>query len=97
MPRQRGEHRSAAKWFWRTFSDGVAERVPSAEDVQRVQEEVPSAVVDIIAERDRRLSELPAQDSYSYELAAIYLGAPDQEQLRTKYQKCRELLPFEIK
>lgn len=97
MPRQRGEHRSAAKWFWRTFSDGVAERVPSAEDVQRVQEEVPSAVVDIIAERDRRLSELPAQDSYSYELAAIYLGAPDQEQLWTKYQKCRELLPFEIK
>ena len=97
MPRQRGEHRSAAKWFWRTFSDGVAERVPSAEDVQRVQEEVPSAVMDIIAERDRRLSELPAQDSYSYELAAIYLGAPDQEQLRTKYQKCRELLPFEIK
>jgi hypothetical protein len=43
-----------------------------------------------------RLSELTNQDSYSYELANIYVGAQDEAELIEKYQRCIRALPFEI-
>ncbi|TWF95283.1 ATP-grasp domain-containing protein [Saccharopolyspora dendranthemae] len=96
LPDRGGRQRVAAKWFQRVFQDAFVTATPSEADLARVREEVPGATVDIIAEPGHRLSELPAQDSYSYELFAVYLGAEDEEDLRGKFDRCIELLPFTL-
>lgn len=96
LPYREGPYKIAGKWFSRRFSDGRVLRSPGPEDVGRVEREVPDAIVDIVARQGGRLSDLPMQDSYSYELANIYLGAEDETELEEKYQRCLELLPFEF-
>jgi hypothetical protein len=44
----------------------------------------------------QRLSELLEQDSYSYELADVFIGAQDEDELLRKYERCLEILTFEI-
>ena len=41
-----------------------------------------------------RLSTLPNQDSYCYQLGDIYLGAESREALLANYQACLQALPF---
>jgi hypothetical protein len=43
-----------------------------------------------------RLSQLANQDSYSYEVADLLLGANSPQELLTKHQQCWEALPFEF-
>jgi hypothetical protein len=42
------------------------------------------------------LSELRDQDSYSYEIAIILLGADDHQQLLQRYARCQQILKFEF-
>jgi hypothetical protein len=39
---------------------------------------------------------LTGQDSYSYIIANIYIGAEDEAELTDKYERCVRALPFEI-
>ncbi|OEU90789.1 biotin carboxylase [Streptomyces abyssalis] len=96
LPHRKGPFDVAGKWFLRRFSDGYVRRSPSDEDIARVEREVPGTIVDITATEGGRLSELQSQDSYSYELAAMYIGARDEAELGEKYERCLELLPFEF-
>ncbi|NLU73860.1 ATP-grasp domain-containing protein [Streptomyces sp. HNM0575] len=94
LPYREGPYQVAGKWFLRRFSDAYVRHVPDPDDIARVEKEVPGTITDVVAEEGRRLSELPMQDSYSYELAAMYIGAEDEKRLEEKYQQCVELLPF---
>ncbi|QPP06833.1 ATP-grasp domain-containing protein [Streptomyces bathyalis] len=96
LPYRKGEYKVSGKWFLRRFSDGYVSRSPSEDDIARVEREVPDTIVDITATQGQRLSDLSAQDSYSYELAALYIGAQDEAELEARYQRCVELLPFEF-
>jgi hypothetical protein len=96
MPRRQGPYRVAAKWFLRRWSDGVVRRHPTEQDIERVQREVPGTTVDVTVHEGDRLSELTGQDSYSYILANIYVGANDEAELTDKYHRCVQALPFEI-
>ncbi|WP_307808241.1 ATP-grasp domain-containing protein [Streptomyces oryzae] len=96
LPFRQGPYRVAAKWFLRRFSDAYVRRCPGQDEIARVRREMPDTIVDIIAKERGRLSDLPSQDSYSYELAALYLGADDESELHEKYRRCLELLPFEF-
>jgi hypothetical protein len=96
MPHREGEYAIAAKWFLRRRDDGVARRVPTADEVAAVEREVPGATVDVIVAEGDRLSELPDQDSYSYKIANIYLGGADEAELRDKFERCAAALPFEF-
>lgn len=91
-----GEYATAAKWFLRRFADGHVRRAPSEEDVARVEREVPGTTLKIIAQEGQRLSELSSQDSYSYELLQVFVGADDTAGLERKYRACVDALPFEI-
>jgi hypothetical protein len=57
---------------------------------------MPGVTVDVTVKEGDRLSELIGQDSYSYSIANIYLGAQDEAELTEKYQWCLRALPFEI-
>lgn len=96
-PRHReGTYDIAAKWFVRRTTDGVARRVPTPEEVEQVERGTPGCTVDVTVAVGDRLSELYDQDSYSYALATVYLGADDEDELIRKYEHALEGLPFEF-
>lgn len=96
LPYREGEYRVAGKWFLRRFSDGVVRRVPTAEEIDRITADIPGIAVQIIPGQGDRLADLSGQDSYSYELADIFVGADTRQELIDKYERCVEALHFEF-
>lgn len=96
MPHRQGRFPMAAKWFLRRRQDGVARRVPGDSDIAEVQRAVPGVTVDVIVAEGDRLSELPDQDSYTFKIANIYVGGTDEHDLREKFDRAADMLPFEF-
>lgn len=96
LPYREGRFAVAAKFMIRTYTDGVIRRVPDAAEIRRLQEEFPEAGLRLHVKPGMRLAHLPYQDSYSFELAELFLGAADDRELDRKYCRARELLTFEI-
>ncbi|MGZ3113597.1 ATP-grasp domain-containing protein [Streptomyces sp. H62] len=88
MPHRQGPYAMAAKWYHRWFTDGVVRHVPTPEEVSRIEREIPGVRIEVLPEPGQRLSDLSQQDSYSYELAHIFTGGDDEEDLRRKYDRC---------
>lgn len=97
FPRRHGEHKVAAKFMLRYFHDGIMERVPSGDDLRELNRLYPEARVRLLASEGARLSELLMQDSYSYEVAEIFLGADGQPELLEKFRHACEVLNFRVR
>jgi hypothetical protein len=98
-PRRRaskGRYQIAGKWYLRRFEDGVVTRVPTREEIEAVQERIDGTQIEIVLEPGQRLSDLPEQDSYSFELAQIFVAAHTEHEMAEKYQACVDALPFEF-
>ncbi len=95
-PRNKGKFRCAAKFMWRHYENALVTRMPGLEEIEQVQEEFPGAEIYIEAREGELLSSLRDQDSYSYEIAIILLGADDHQQLLHRYARCQEILTFEF-
>lgn len=93
---RRGPWAVAARYFLRHFTDGVVTRCPTTADVERIEATIPGVTVELVAEEGQRLEDLSQQDSYSFELALVHVGARDIDDLEEKYRQCREGLVFEI-
>ncbi|RZQ60218.1 ATP-grasp domain-containing protein [Amycolatopsis suaedae] len=91
-----GDAAIAAKCYYRRFSDAVVRRVPTAEEIDELRRELPGVTVDVVPEEGQRLSDMPAQDSYSYELADVFVRAGSQAELEELYQRAVESLRFEF-
>ena len=92
-------HRQAkfgAKMHYRVFEDGIITNYPGDNELQQVKEKYPDVYFFPMASEGDRLSELERQDSYSYKLFAIYLGADSKEQLMDKYDDILEILNLKI-
>ncbi len=96
FPSRQGEFSYAAKFYYRRFEDGLVRRVPEQETIAAIRKEHPHTLIDIEAEEGKRLSDLWEQDSYSYALAILFLGADSREELIHKYEGITRQLPFEI-
>lgn len=96
LPNRKGPYEVAAKWLYRRFEDALVTRAPTKKDIDAAQEKIPGLLVDIKASEGSRLSELPEQDSYSYELAHVYIGADSEAELERKYDDALAALPFEF-
>jgi len=97
MPHREGPYATAAKFFLRHQADGVVAAVPTAADIERVQAAFPGSRVKINVRPGDRLSELREQDSYSYDLGWVFLGAHSPAALGQAFARARELLPFRIR
>jgi biotin carboxylase len=86
----------AAKCFVRSWHDGVARRVPGEDRIAALHAEQPETMVDIKVSEGQRLSGLPEQEEYSYELADLFIGARDEDDLLRKRDRAIELLEFDI-
>jgi len=95
-PRGEGRFACAAKFMLRHFEDARVLAVPGEERIRRLQAEMPEMLLRIEVEEGSLLSEMPDQDSYSYEYASLFIGGRDTADLERKYRRCRELLPFEF-
>lgn len=97
MPRGEGPDDIAAKWLHRTFvDDAVVTRVPTAEEIAEIESDIPGISIHIVVDEGVRLSELEEQDTASYELAQVYIGAADVDEMRRKFDTVIERLPIEL-
>jgi hypothetical protein len=88
LPRGAGPYRTAAKWYYRSFTDARIHDVPTAGEIRRIESDIPGVRIDVLPEEGRRLSEISGQDSYSFEMAHIFTGGDSEEELREKYDAC---------
>ena len=92
-----GRFNIAGHFMVRTSEEGTVLRVPSEEEKARVVELFPGTAMKILVARGDRLAELSAlQDSYSYEIANIFIGARDESEMLEKYRQTMEILTFKI-
>jgi hypothetical protein len=96
MPHRQGEYPHAAKFFLRAWRDAQVIRVPGPEELERIEAQVPGSSIIIRVGEGMRLSDIRDQDSYSYELAWIWIGGQDHADLMNKYEKVKELLDIEL-
>ncbi|MFC5236777.1 ATP-grasp domain-containing protein [Pseudonocardia zijingensis] len=96
LRRGKGPYGIAAKWYHRRFDDGVLRRAPSPEEIARIERDIPGVRLSPVPEVGQRLSELPAQDSYSYELTDVIVGARDERELVDKYERAVGALTYEF-
>ena len=96
LPDGKGRFEVAAKWYYRRFEDGIVRRVPTKAEIERIEQEIPGVKIDIVPEDGMRLSDMPGQDSYSFELAHIFVGADSEQEMQKKYDRITEALRFEF-
>ncbi|GAB3006617.1 ATP-grasp domain-containing protein [Amycolatopsis acidiphila] len=96
MPHGQGKYKIGSKWYHRRFTDGIVRRLPTEAEIDQLQREIPGVTVDLVPAEGQRLSEMDAQDSYSYELAFVYVGADSEEEMKEKYQRTIDALHFEF-
>jgi hypothetical protein len=94
MPYRRGSYRYAAKFFYRKFEDAVVERVPSRKEVETAQLQIPDALIKVNVSEGMKLWHLREQDSYSYDIAWIFVTGNSRRQLQDHYQQCVDALDF---
>lgn len=96
-PRRQGEFKVAAKFFHRKFQDAVVTRVPSAAEISEIEARFPGTTIRPQVKQGMRLSDLPEQDSYSFAVAHIFMGAGNQKRLLRNYRRCRKALGFQYR
>ncbi len=95
MPHREGPYALAGKCHLRRFRDGVVRHRASQAEIDALQREISGVTVVPVARRGMRLSDAPqAHDSYSYELAHVYVAADDERRLQEKYERCAAALQF---
>lgn len=93
---KRGRHSLAANFMLRVYEAGTVTRVPTPAEIQRVLDEELATTVAVHVESGSSLDELGGQDSYSFVLANLFIAGRDQLDILEKYDKCLEVLSFEL-
>lgn len=96
FPYRQGQHKVAAKFMLRQNRDGMVTKVPTQQDIEKIQKQFPDTGIQIHIHPDMRLSDLKDQDSYSYEIGVLFMGASNQKELLKNYRTVLDMLPFEF-
>ena len=96
IPKREGRFRRAAAFFLRAWGDAQVTRIPSEAEIEALERRFPGTIVHPQVEAGMRLSELHEQDSYSYNLAIVYMGASSRSALRDNWAECARSLRFEF-
>lgn len=96
MPSRQGDFNVAGKYFLRTTEDGTVRSVPSEQDLAAVRERFPGTRIELVPVPGVKLSELAVQETYSFELGRVFIGADDHDQLEQRFEAIEAMLPFDI-
>jgi biotin carboxylase len=91
-----GEFNMAAHFFIRSFEPGLVVQAPTQATIDRLKRRQPGTRVRLGVKRGVNLEDLQNQDSYSFELAEVYIGARDQMDLLDKFDEAQTAIHFEI-
>lgn len=91
-----GEFRKGAHFMLRTFESGKVNGVPTQEEINTLKQKYSDLAIKINVKEGMNLDDMHGQDSYSFELANIFLGGRNQEELLEKYRDVVENLSFNI-
>lgn len=94
---KQGKYEYAAKFQYRVFEDGAVQHVPDEDKIREIEEKYDDTLINIDAKEGQKLSELTLQDSYSYALGNIMIGAHSREALFEKYEKIIQDLDIKIR
>jgi|AntDeeMetagen192_2_1112575.scaffolds.fasta_scaffold00164_8 biotin carboxylase len=97
FPAARGRFKCAAAFWLRRHEDAWVADVPSAQTLEAIARDYPGTYVELDVHPGMWLSELHDQDSYSYVLALIYVGADTHEQLMSHHEAIVERLDFDLR
>ncbi|WP_295718896.1 ATP-grasp domain-containing protein [uncultured Halovibrio sp.] len=97
FPAARGRFNCAAAFWLRRHEDAWVANVPSGQTLAAIAEEYPGTYVELDVHPGMWLSELHDQDSYSYVLALIYVGADTHGQLMANHSAIVERLSFDLR
>lgn len=94
----RGRFRHAAKFMLRHYGDGEATvlRVPDADRARRLEERFPGCEINPRVEQGARLKDRSFQDSYSFELAVVFVGANSHRTMMRTYRAIVDQMNIEI-
>ncbi|PQO24798.1 D-alanine--D-alanine ligase [Rhodobacteraceae bacterium WD3A24] len=100
-PARRGPYAVAAKFMPRLYGehdDEVVHHVPAGEELERICARFPGAEVNLHVEEGMRMGDLSPnhRDSYSYELADIFMGADSREDLQRDFDALMAALDIRI-
>jgi hypothetical protein len=97
MPSREGAYPLAGKFFHRVFhKDATVARVPAQREIMEIEAKIPGTIILPQVHEGMRLSDLPEQDSYSYAVAYIFMGAKNQSTLLRNYDRVLKKLKFEF-
>ncbi|MER0239457.1 ATP-grasp domain-containing protein [Fulvimarina sp. MAC8] len=91
-----GSWNVAGHFFKRAFDPGLVTYVPARNALDRIQSRQKDTRVQIMVKKGDDLGQLANQDSYSFELANVYIGGRDRMELLDKYDQVLDTLQFEI-
>ncbi len=91
-----GEFTRSAKFMLRRYEDTKVTRIPSPQEIHQIEEDFPGTIIELSVNEGTELSDVDVQDSYSFEIAEIWLGADDQDELIEKYHRVADRLHFEF-
>lgn len=94
FPLPEGDFPMAAKFMARVYADATVTRVPSQDDIAALQEHHPELIVVPCVKEGTKLSELRNQDSFSFEIANLFLGGRDEAELHHKFREIMRRLDF---
>ena len=89
-----GAANCAAKFFIRRFKDARVTAVPDADTIRAIEADHPGTEIDVRVKPGTVLSDLKDQDSYSFELADVFIGAANQRALLRSFADVRKRLTF---
>jgi hypothetical protein len=90
FPAERGRFHHAAKFMPRLYGDHerqVVVSAPDADELHAIEARFPSAEIQLHVHKGMRLADLIHRDTYSYELAAIFMGANSHTTLMRDYKE----------
>lgn len=97
MPVRAGEHRLAAKFMLRVHEDAIVERSPDETDLRALRARFPEARARVLAPAGTRLAHMTFQDSYSFEIAEVFLGADSRAELIARGREAERMLDFRVR
>ncbi|WP_237057716.1 ATP-grasp domain-containing protein [Microbulbifer sediminum] len=95
--RREGEHSAASKFMLRRYEDGIVSRVPTTAELAALESEFPGSRIQIDVVLGDRLSELRGHEVYSYEVAVIFMGGRNHDELEKCYRALISKLPLEFR
>lgn len=94
FPNGGGPYKYAAKFMPRSYQSARVTRVPCEKDIERLCERFPHALFKSHVHEGMQLEDLPNQDSYSFELGDLFLGADTYDGLTENFREAMRILGY---